>query len=224
MSKLERIWLRPVVVFDLDGTLVDTLADLHAALDAALAGLGHPLVPASLVRESLHDGLAGSARAAARLHGLDEAQARHLLEAYRLHYEAYPARYSLAYPGAVDIVRRLQGRGCRLGICTNKPEALAREVLRHIGLLDAFAIVVGAAAGRRLKPDPQPLLLAIAGLAGCAGDALLVGDSAVDAECAHAAGVDCLIHTGGYGAGAVCLGERLHLFDAYSELLELAPP
>ncbi len=223
MSTLELIWQRPVVVFDLDGTLADTLADLHAALDAALVCLGLPRVPAALVRDSLHGGLAGSARAAARQHGLDEAQARRLLEVYRLHHEACPARRSLAYPGVVDVVRRLQACGRRLGVCTNKPDAQARAVLGHIGLLDAFSVVIGADARRRLKPDPQPLLLAIEGLGGQAADALLVGDSAVDAECAAAAGVDCLIHSRGYGAAALCPGARLHLFDGYGELLALAP-
>jgi phosphoglycolate phosphatase len=218
-----RLWHRSVIVFDLDGTLVDTLPDLHGALNAALASLELPPIPPELVRHSLHDGLEGSARAAGRALGLDIARIDALIDAYRRHYEAEPVRRSAAYPGVQAVLARLLARGRRLGVCTNKAASQAREVLRALGLLDAFDIVVGADSCAHRKPDPRPLLLAIDALDGRPADALLVGDSPVDTACARAAEVDCLIHAGGYGAAAADSTAGARHFASFEMLLSLDP-
>lgn len=217
------LWQRAVIVFDLDGTLVDTLPDLHDALTAALDSLGLPSVTADLVRQSLHDGLEGSARAAGRALGLDATRIDDLIDLYRRHYDAAPVRRSAVYPGVDTVLARLLARGRRLGVCTNKATAQARQVLQALGLLDAFGVVVGADSCAQRKPDPRPLLLAIDALGGVPSDALLIGDSPVDAACAQAADVDCLIHAGGYGASAVAPAIRVGRFATFDALLAAAP-
>lgn len=192
-------WSRPLRVFDLDGTLVDTLPDLTLALDTALADLGLPVVGAALVRASLHGGIDGSVDAALAHLQAPTALRGLLLARYRQHYDAALTRHSRAYPGVHELLERLRQRGDRLAVCTNKQQAQAQRVLGSLGLAPFFGMVVGADTCGQRKPHAAPLLHAIAALGGPRAQALFVGDSEVDRACAEAAGVDCLIFGSGYG-------------------------
>lgn len=220
MTGSQLFWTRDVRVFDLDGTLVDTLPDLAHGLNAALADLGLPAVPARLVQRSLHGGIEGSVQAALRELRAPPALADMLCSRYELHYQAAPARLSRPYPGVPELLERLHLRGQPVAVCTNKPAALARRVLTLTGLAPLVRAVVGADTCVHRKPHPQPLLHALALLDARGQRALLVGDSVVDRDCARAAGVDCLIFGGGYGAAQA---EGPPLFEHYAELL-LAEP
>jgi phosphoglycolate phosphatase len=99
-----------------------------------------------------------------------------------------------------ELLARLHDRGHRIAVCTNKSERLARELLDRVGLARFVRTVVGADTCGRRKPDPAPLRLALGRLDAAACEAVLVGDSVVDRDCAGAAGVCCLIFEGGYGA------------------------
>lgn len=190
---------RRAVVFDLDGTLVDTLPDLVFALDATLAEFGAGPVPASVVRATLHGGLEASAAGAVACLGLDPALTERVGQAYASRYALAPAVRSRAYDGVPDLLALLEARGTRLAVCTNKRLAEAERVLEGVGLSARFVTVVGADSCARRKPDPQPLLAALAALQAAPGESVLVGDSSIDAQTAHAAGVDCVLHAGGYG-------------------------
>jgi phosphoglycolate phosphatase len=190
---------RRAVVFDLDGTLVDTLPDLVVALNAALAELGAAAVPPIVVRTTLHGGLEASAAGALRYLDLPESMAEPLVLAYGRHYDRAPARRSVVYDGVPELLSRLVRDGVRVGVCTNKRAAQAERVLEATGLAPRIATVVGADTCGRRKPDPAPLRLSVSRLGVGAAEAVFVGDSLVDVQTARAAGIDCVLHTAGYG-------------------------
>ncbi len=179
------------VVFDLDGTLVDTVGDLTLALNRTLADLGLPPHAESAVRGMVGGGLAkllerGIAADGAMLGPADQEKARGLL--YR-HYAAHPAAHSRLYPDVRETLNALQDAEIACGLCTNKPEPIARDLLRALGLSEAFGVIQGSDTGFPRKPDPAGLFHVVAGLRAEPDTAIMVGDSATDLKTARAAGL-----------------------------------
>jgi phosphoglycolate phosphatase len=208
-----------VAVFDLDGTLADTSADLIAAANAtfAEAGLGEPL------RVDRDRGIAfagGRAMLRAgfeRLGRGDEEVARlypRLLELYGAALDVH----TRLYDGVEAALARLAAAGWALGICTNKPERLAALLLDRLGLGQRFAAVVGADTLRVRKPDPLHLLETIARAGGTAAHAALIGDTVTDREVARAAGVPCVLVGFGPEGAAVSRLAPEALLAHYDEL------
>jgi len=215
--RIEELFERPVQIFDLDGTLVDTLVDLTVALNLALYDHRLPPIGRELVRASLHGGVEASTRAALAAAGADEAHYEPLLKSYRRHYQAILGKFSKAYRGVPPVLSSLRARGVRLAICSNKPEAEARSLLARKQLGVYFDVVVGADTYATRKPDPMPLLAAIDRLGGVPSDAIFIGDSHVDVECARAASVHCVFFEGGYGECAEPVSAR------FSNWVEVTP-
>jgi 2-phosphoglycolate phosphatase len=212
-------WSLPYRVFDLDGTLVDTLPDLTDSLNHALADMHLPSVDASLVRASLHGGLEGSVDAAILQLGASTEVRSGLLDAYRRRYEAGVLVRSRVYDGVRDLLQALNDERAQSAVCTNKPESIAIQVLDGLGLLEYFKVVVGGDSCAAKKPDPLPMRYALANLGGSPERALLVGDSHVDSMCARAAGVRLLWYTGGYGlARSADTDSSVRFFDRYSDI------
>ncbi|MDX5357826.1 MAG: HAD-IA family hydrolase [Rhodobacterales bacterium] len=187
------------VIFDLDGTLADTSADLLAAANAAfdLAGHGAPLNAGDALT-AFHGGRAMLRLGAERLGlGWDENEVgRHypvLLDAY----EGAIDTHTRLYPGAAEAVEGLRTEGIAVGICTNKPDHLAEKLLVRLGVRDMFAAMVGANTLPVRKPDPAPLVHAIAGVGGDAARAVLIGDTETDRKTGRAAGVPVVLVTFG---------------------------
>jgi phosphoglycolate phosphatase len=206
------------VVFDLDGTLVDTLPDLVDGLQQALRRHGLALVDAGLVRESLHLGLEGTVDAAVKALGVANHWRDTLFESYCEALERRGDGCARCFPGVEAVLHELSDRGAPLAVCTNKPAWPARRLLARLGLLGHFQEIVGADTCAFRKPHPEPLRWAMHQLGAEAETTLLIGDSAIDLACAQAVGVGCLIFEGGYG-GTFDGGRR---FASYNELLE--PP
>lgn len=219
-----------VAVFDLDGTLADTAADLIAAANAALAeaGLGRALEPARDAavafaggRAMLHRGLAGP-------HGsVDAAAVERLYPRLLALYGERIAVETRLYDGAEAALGRLAAAGWGLAVCTNKPEALAVRLLAALGIGGRFRAVVGADSLAFRKPDPRHLTETIARAGGLPERAVLIGDTANDREAARGAGVPCvLVGFGpeGPGAGALEPEALLGHFDELPELLERLVP
>lgn len=187
--------MKPAVIFDLDGTLIDSAPDIHASANRAFAPLGQSFsraevqgfvgrgAPNLISRLAQSRGLPGTGAA------FDDLLARFL--------EIYEQSHGLTalYPGVLTALDDLARTGARLGVCTNKPIGPTRAVLGHFGL-GCFAAVVGGDSLPVKKPDPAPLLHALDLLGG--GPMIFVGDSEVDAETAQAARVPFLLFTEGY--------------------------
>ena len=211
------------IVFDLDGTLVDTSADLIAAANACFRarGLGDLLDPVADARTAFRGGRAmlrlGFARSGAG--GADEVEADYsrLLDAY----SADILVHSRLYPGAAEAVARLRGAGYAAAVCTNKPEEMANRLLSLLGLRGLFGAVVGADTLPVRKPDPAPYLAAVARAGGTAARSCMVGDTETDRDTPRAAGVPCALVTfGPDGRGVEALEPEATLdhFDALDAL------
>jgi phosphoglycolate phosphatase len=192
-----------VLVFDLDGTLVDTKHDLTHALNAVLAQEGHaPVSTKSLghlfghgARALLEKGLALNGVAAT-----DSALIDRLQSAFLDHYRANIAVDSRPFPGAVDAMASLRARGFRIAVCTNKTEALARQLLDTLGLSGAIDAFVGGDTYSVSKPYAEPVLGAISRAGGAPGRAVMIGDSKTDIDAARAARIPVIAVTFGYTA------------------------
>ena len=197
------------VVFDLDGTLVDTLPDLADAINRMLAEEGRPALDSAAVKRMIGDGammLVERALAAAGPTPDAEACAaprRRFLD----FYTAAVSRRSRPYAGVVETLGALRTAGLRLGVCTNKPFAPAQRLLADLDLAGFFAAVVGGDSAEAKKPDGRHLLATLDSLGAAHGGAVMVGDSAVDMAAARDAGVAVIAVGYGYAnVAAAALG------------------
>lgn len=188
------------VIFDLDGTLIDSAADLHGSINIvlvrhSLAGLSLPQVVSMIghgVRKLVERAFAASGsplQGAALDAAYDEMVAV---------YESRLTELTALMPGAADSVQALHSVGVRLGVVTNKPHAATQTILAHFGLLDPMLIVMGGDSGLPRKPAPNMLEVALYKLGLDPDDAVMVGDSPADIDCARAAGVRSIAVRGGY--------------------------
>lgn len=188
-------------IVDLDGTLVDTLADFHAALAAVHAELGLPVLEAATIERLVGKGSEHLIRSALAAVEADAGLYERAWTAYQRHYAAVNGRHAAVYPGAAEGLVALRARGWRLACVTNKPTAFAERLLQAKGLGGQFAVTYGGDAFERRKPDPLPLLRACEALGTEPSRTLMVGDSSNDAAAARAAGCPVVLVSYGYNHG-----------------------
>ncbi|MDD2545904.1 MAG: HAD-IA family hydrolase [Burkholderiaceae bacterium] len=220
------------IVFDFDGTLIDTLPSLAAAANAVLEQHGLAPVQASQLRPALNEGLRPLFRKALALQalaapGTPAPDADRFEAACMAHYtDAWMVSAPL-FDGAADCLQALRSRGLQLAICTNRDPASTAVLLNATGIAGHFDVVVGLGDAPRPKPAPDPLLQAMERLGTAPAHTLLVGDSAMDARCAASAQVRFAAHLGGYAHHPDDLLPRVFHFSAYREctpwLLHAAP-
>lgn len=205
------------VIFDLDGTLVDSAPDIHAAVNRWLLSEGETPLEFDTVRRFIGNGvptLVARVMAALGRSG-DGLQAR-WLDRFMADYATGASDLTRPYPGVIEALTFLQRRGYPLGICTNKPEEPARHVLQAFGMTGFFPVVVGGDSLPVRKPDPAPLRAVAEALGG--GPVIFVGDSEVDAETAAAAGVPFLLFTEGYRKTPVETISHAARFEHFDQL------
>lgn len=188
------------IVFDLDGTLVDTAPDLVATLNAVLAREGYEAVPYEEARKMIGGGVRHMlARALAR-HGvaLTPADLDRLFADFIPHYAAHIADHSRPFPGLARSLDRLTAQGDRLAVCTNKLEHLSVLLLERLGFAARFAAICGQDTFGIAKPDPELLRRTIARAGGSLQSAVMIGDSAADVAIARGAGVPVIAVDFGY--------------------------
>lgn len=189
------------LVFDLDGTLVDSVGDIADALGRALADCRLPPLPEETVRRMVGGGARLLVeRAAAALDVGAPAVVERLLTAFLNHYTAAPVVRTTLFPGAREMLLGFRARGVPLGVCTNKPHDLTLAILDGLGVLALFGAVVGATEGIARKPDRAMLDLALERLRAPARGSVMVGDSATDVATARACGVPVIVVSFGYTA------------------------
>lgn len=188
------------VVFDLDGTLVDTAPDLLRALDVVMVDEGLPAVPPEEVRRMVGQGAyALIVRAAARSGVVwPKEKLVRLTATFVEVYAADIARDSRPFPGIPAALDGLAAAGAALSVCTNKRTGLSEQLLTAVGLRDRFAAVVGSDSVPQRKPAAGHYLAAVAHAGGDPRRSVMVGDSAADVDAAKAAGAPVIVYRFGY--------------------------
>ena len=207
-----------LVIFDLDGTLVDTAPDLCAALDHALETLGRPRVDAATVRHLVgHGARALLEQGLARTGGSTPDLVEHGLPVFLAYYAAHIADASRPYDGVEAAMNALGAAGTTLAVCTNKPVALADALLAALGWTARFAAVLGGDSVAARKPDGAHVAATAAAAGHALADAVFVGDTSVDVAAARAAGVPVIVVGFGFAPDADTLGAD-RVIASYGEL------
>ncbi|MBK1836780.1 phosphoglycolate phosphatase [Azospirillum sp. YIM B02556] len=207
------------VIFDLDGTLIDSVPHLGQALNRLLGEWGRTSVTDAMLRSFIGDGprrlvergFAATGRALSR-EEVGPALARFLD-----FYAVLPADPGSIYPGVPRTLARLAGAGHPIGLCTNKPQAIARDLLDELELLPFFGAIVGGDSLPQCKPAPEPLLAVLTALGGPFAGAIMVGDGPNDIAAAHAAGIVSILVSYGYGGEPADLSADL-VIDRFTDL------
>ena len=186
-----------LVVFDLDGTLVDSSRDLAAATNALLSDFGAAALPPDVIVGFVGEGAAVLVRRALERSGLDPDTPR-ALDRFLVHYDARLLDSTRAYPRMVETVGVLRAR-YRLAVLTNKPERPTLQILRGLEMDGFFADVIGGDSVHGRKPDPAGLLDLVARAGITPAETLLVGDSPVDLDTARRAGTRICLARYGFG-------------------------
>ncbi len=189
------------LVFDLDGTLVDSLADLAAALNRLLAGEKRPPLAEPQVRRMVGDGVAKLVtRGLEATGGAPEGPALEaLIDRFKADYEPRAAELTRPYPGAAEMLGRLGAAGWRLAVCTNKPQAATLHILEATGLLPHLKAIGGGDRFPFRKPDPRHLTATVAEAGSVPARAVMIGDGPQDLAAAREASMRVIAALYGYG-------------------------
>jgi phosphoglycolate phosphatase len=186
------------VVFDLDGTLIDSAPDIAHALNAATARRGLAPFPLAEVKEMIGGGVPQLVERALTARGFPRSELMPLVDDFLALYRENLTTHTIVYDGARDLLARLHSEGRRLGICTNKNHELTLAILEQLDLAQYFGAVFGERDGFARKPDAAPLLETLAALGVSPADAIMAGDSEADVGCARAAGIPVVVVSFGY--------------------------
>lgn len=212
-----------LIIYDLDGTLVDSVPDIAVALNISLAASGLPPVDEGTVRDWVGNGARKLVERALR-HSGQPADAASIDSVYRQFLEDYSRHLcekTVIYPGVAECLQRCRVAGWVQAVVTNKPEALAKGLLQALELDRYFAAVLGGDSLPEKKPHPAPLETVMRGQGADRSRALMVGDSETDLEAARAAGIDSIAVSYGYNRGLDLRSSgALTVLDTLSELPE----
>jgi phosphoglycolate phosphatase len=210
----------PTIVFDLDGTLVDTAPDLVATLNVIFAREGWPQVPYATARNQI----GGGARAmiargiAAEGIAVPPEKLEQLFADFITHYSEHIADRSRPFPGLTEALDRLASGGARFAVCTNKLERLSVLLLNQLGLADRFAAICGQDTFGMQKPDPEVLRRTIAAAGGSSAGAIMIGDSLTDIRTARSAGIPVIAVDFGYSERPVAEFAPDRVISHFAEL------
>lgn len=178
-----------LIIFDLDGTLIDSSHDIVAAMQQLLRELYLPSLEPAKIMSFVGQGVEWLVRQCLAACGVEgESALRAAVERYRQLYSQDALRYTYLYPGVRETLERLRLGGFDLAVCTNKPEGIARKVLDGLGLSVFFLALLGGDSLPKRKPDPAPLQLLMELLDVEPARTLMVGDSAYDIDAGRGAG------------------------------------
>jgi phosphoglycolate phosphatase len=208
------------IIFDLDGTLVESAPSLTAAANRLLAELGREPLAVATTRGFVGHGVAVLVERVLRhTGGVPGGTIAPHVARFRAIYDADPVTGTVAFPGVAAALAALAAEGHGLGVCTQKPNRPARAILRGLGLMPPITALTDGDSLAVMKPDPAMLGHAAAQLPE--GPVIFVGDSAVDAATAAAAGVPFLLHTEGYPGEGVGTLASAGSFSDFAELPRL---
>lgn len=208
------------ILFDLDGTLVDSAADMATALNHVFAEDGFPDLSVADVTRMIGGGIPLLIERALIAHG-EEATQERVAAIYPRYRDAYIPRaveQTRLFPGVADALQLCREKGARLGVCTNKPEEISRVILSRLDADGYFDVVIGGDTLESKKPDPAPVLEGLARLGSEPSNGLMVGDSAADANAAKAAGARAILVTFGYSREPIRSLPNHGIVESFAEL------
>lgn len=216
----EAFLTNPLVIFDLDGTLVDTAPDLMDSLNHTISAVGLEPVTFDDVTYLVGQGVKVMISRAFELRKthLDDETAAKLFDRFMEHYRAHMPGKSTAYPGTIACLERLAGAGIRLAVCTNKLEELAFPLMDQLGLTAHFQVITGGDSFAVRKPDAGHILGTIERAGGEASKALMIGDSINDILAAKNAGIPSIAVSFGYSHVPAAELEPTLVIDSFDEL------
>lgn len=210
------------VLFDLDGTLIDSVGDLAAAVNRVLSNDGLEPLALDDVRSMIGNGMAKLVQRAYRSRDieLDQTRLSRQYAAVLASYEADLYSKTTLLPGAVDVVAEFSKTGASVAVVTNKPQHASEAILHHFGLAQSVNLVVGGDLGIARKPAPDMIEHALTTFSVESRNALMVGDSSADVGAAANAGVRCVLVRGGYAGGesALELSDTVEIIDNLTSL------
>lgn len=211
------------VIFDLDGTLVDSAPDLHAALNHALAVGGRPPVSLEDVRHMVGRGARLLLERALEATGGLPTQKRleELVGEFFTYYERHLSDHTRPFEGVREALDILRGSDVLMGVCTNKPMRFTTPLLENVGLAPYFSAIVGADSYPFRKPDPRHLTATLEAMGAGARRAVVVGDSFYDISAAKAANLPVIAVSFGYTETPVTELDPDYIIDHFDELLPL---
>ena len=184
------------VIFDLDGTLIDSSYDYATCFEQLALEWGCPAPSSERIRGLMYAGLLP--QLAEALGPLEGEELERAVERFRELCIDLPLTHTQLYPGALALLDQLAERGVKLSVCTNRPQDLAELVLKELGIAERFELIVGGDAGHERKPSPEMLLFLMERLGVRPEQGVMVGDSEVDVQAARAAGLACAAVSWGY--------------------------
>ena len=208
------------VLFDVDGTLFDTLPSLAAVNNLVLKQAGLREVSTPLLRAALNEGLRAMFRKsiALQMAPVDDELASTLENEFLKQYMQDWLAAATLYPHLHETLSTLKSLGLKLGICTNRDRASTEYLLAQSRVAEFFELIVGLGDAPHPKPAADPLLLALERMGGTAAEALFVGDSSIDATCARLTHVRFAGHLGGYAVQSADLEPNVFVFSDYGTL------
>jgi len=212
------------VLYDLDGTLIDSAKDMQLAVSRVLADHGLPPVTEDDVRIFMGQGSKVTMGKAFAKYGraLDDATLTAVTREFVRYYEADPTSHTVAFDGVAAVVTHFARLGLKQGVCTNKFEKPSRMILEHLNLMPPIGDLAGSDTFPMRKPDPRHILMLVERMGGSPARTVMIGDSIHDVEAAHGAGVPAVLVSWGYTArpaselGAEAVIQR---FDALPDAL-----
>ncbi|MFB9354615.1 phosphoglycolate phosphatase [Sneathiella chinensis] len=211
------------VLFDLDGTLLDTAPDLHGTLNYCLASAGRDTVTLESVKHMVGQGARVLLeRGLIATGGLPSSAAfEELVDLFFAHYEHHLSDHSVPYPGMIDCLNRLRDMNCQMGVCTNKPIGFARRIIEDFSLTPYFPVMTGGDSFDVKKPDPGHIHKTLALFASGTGKAVMIGDTHNDIDAANAAGIGSVAVSFGYSEGPAHQLGAQHTIDHFDELIPI---
>jgi phosphoglycolate phosphatase len=220
-GRVLKFYALQAIIFDLDGTLVDSAEDLRAGLNVLFGDLSLRPIEADEIRGMIGDGVPKLVERALAAVGGDLTQINTLVARFLEIYEANATVNTRCYPGVVETLDKLLINNFRLAVATNKPVAATKKILRALSIDGFFPVVVGGDSLARRKPDPAPLLEVVSQFAISPDRALMVGDNLHDVEAAHGAGMYCVVVSYGYHHRPPSEFGADHVIDSFDDLPKL---
>jgi phosphoglycolate phosphatase len=207
------------LIFDLDGTLVDTAPDLHAATNHVLGLIDRQPISMAELRAFVGHGAMNLIErgVAATGDAVDQDTLKQLHKQFLEYYGDNISDHSVVFDGVLAVLDKAAARGLKMGVCTNKVEKLSHKLLTELNMMQRFGSLVGGDTLPVMKPDPAPLIEAATRLGVTPQNIMMVGDSETDIRTAQNAGVPVLAVSFGYTSQHVSAFSPTHVIDHYDE-------